>query len=314
MQSLSLRIAERRAEADSIISLDLVSPDGGELPSWDPGAHITLTLRNGLLRQYSLCGRREARDRYRIGVLREQNGRGGSSFVHDGLAVGDVVAARAPVNHFPLEQSDRYSFIAGGIGITPIMPMVEALDAAGADYELFYGARNITRMAFRDELQSYGERVRFWPEDRNGIIPLEELVAKANGALIYACGPAPMLDRLQEICAQRGVADRLRMERFSAGALAEPVGEARSFTAVIASTGQEIDVAADQTLLNALLDAGVDVVFSCEEGTCGTCEMKVLEGEPEHRDFILSESQKKSGKYIMPCVSRATSKRIVLDI
>ena len=226
-----------------------------------------------------------------------------------------VIEASEPVNRFVLEPVERYCFIGGGIGITPLLPMIESARASGADWELFYGARNRGRMAFRDELAALRQQVHFWPQDEEGVLPLRDLVTKAGNALIYACGPGVMLDRLQEACDQVGASDRLRLERFSGADLLEVEhGETLPFTAVIASTGQEIPVGPTQTLLDALLDAGVDVIFSCEEGTCGTCELKVVEGTPDHRDHILTESQKASGQYIMPCVSRSLSSRIVLDI
>lgn len=312
---LSLKVLQRNKESEGVASFILGDAHGGQLPVWAPGAHIAIRLANGLTRQYSLCGESGDRRRYRIAVLNEPDGRGGSSFIHTNLNVGDAVEAGGPVNHFAFERSERYLFIAGGIGITPLLPMILSAEAMGADWELFYGARSRGRMAFHDELAALQDRVHFWPQDERGLLPLHDLVANAGNALIYACGPGPLLDQLQEVCRQSAASDRLHIERFSSAGLPDTAsGEWLPFTAVVASTGQEILVSQTQTLLDALLDAGVDPLFSCEEGTCGTCEMKVLEGTPDHRDFILTESQKQSCKYIMPCVSRSLSSRIVLDI
>jgi len=315
MQRLSLKVVERHEVAEGVASFILGDAHGRPLPSWSAGAHIAIRLPNGLTRQYSLCGKADDALRYRIAVLNEQNGRGGSSYIHANLNAGDVLEAGEPVNHFNLEPGANYLFIAGGIGITPLLPMIDSVEAKGADWRLFYGARDRHHTAFHDELASFGDRVHFWPQDERGVLPLQDLVSTAGAALIYACGPGGMLDSLQAVCDQNGAGERLRIERFSGTGLPEtPAGESSEFIAVVASTGQEVVVKPDQTLLNALLDAGVDALFSCEEGTCGTCELKVIEGTPDHRDSILSESQKQSGQYIMPCVSRALSGRIVLDI
>lgn len=285
-------ISSRRTIADDVVEIELSGP---ALPAWTPGSHIDLHLAPGLVRQYSLVG-----PGLRIAVLREPAGRGGSAFVHDRLRVGDRVEIGGPRNHFALLDAPRYLFVAGGIGITPILPMTAAAEAAGAEWRLLYGGRSRSSMAYLDRLDDPRVTVR-----TGGLLDLRTAVADAPGAQVYGCGPAPMLDALVASCPAAHV------ERFT------PVGgdlPERPFDAVLARTGATVHVPAGTSLLTAVEAAGVDVLQSCREGTCGTCEVGVLEGEPEHRDAVLDETDRTAGDAMMLCVSRARGERLVLDL
>src|SRR4051794_1972186 len=193
-----LSVVSKDVAADGVVTLVLARPDGGRLPDWAPGAHIDVTLANGATRQYSLCGDRWDAHTYRVGVLREIEGRGGSAYVHDELVVGDVVAFGGPRNNFVLAPSPRYVFIAGGIGITPLIPMVHQADLVGADWALLYGARSRSSMAFLDDLARYGDRVRVHPQDEQGLLPLDAWLGGArDDTIVYCCGPGPLLDAVQ---------------------------------------------------------------------------------------------------------------------
>lgn len=298
-------VLERRDLAQGVVGLSVGAADGGVLPSWRPGAHIELVLADGLVRQYSLCGDPGDESTWRLGVLREG---AGSAFVHERLAVGDRLVARGPRNHFVLEDAPGYLFLAGGIGITPILPMVAAAHAAGAEWRLVYGGRRRSAMAFLDELSRYGERVEVRPQDEFGLLDLDAaLSGLAPGTLVYCCGPEPMLAAVEERCP----AGALRIERFSA----KPVGGAdHAFEVELALSGRTLAVEAGRSILETVEEAGVTVLSSCREGTCGTCETAVLGGEPDHRDSVLTEDERAEGGFMMICVSRARGRRLVLEL
>ncbi|KAA9150056.1 oxidoreductase [Amycolatopsis acidicola] len=280
------------------------------MPAWEPGAHVDLILGADLERQYSLCGDPGELSHWRLGVLREPESRGGSSYVHETLAVGDRVACRGPRNNFALVEADKYLFIAGGIGITPILPMIAACEDAGKPWRLYYGGRRESSMAFRGELARYGGRVAFLPQDTHGLLDLATILGTPGpGTAVYCCGPGALLDAVEERC-PAGV---LHLERFrpKEGALA---GVNVAFEVELEASGITLTVGADQTLAEAIEAAGVDLPTSCREGTCGTCETYVLEGEPEHRDSYLGAEEQASGEVIMPCCSRSRSPRLVLDL
>src|SRR5215213_7313357 len=198
----TLRVTAMQIQADGVLTLDLASPSGGRLRDWTPGSHIDLVLPSGLTRQYSLCGDRWDPATYRVGVLREPAGRGGSAFVHDELAVGDLVGVGGPRNNFPLVPSEQYLFVAGGIGITPILPMVRQADLLGADWRLLYGGRRRGSMAFLEEMSGYGGRVLLRPEDEPGLLDLAGFLGEPRGGVrAYACGPAPLLAATERACA-----------------------------------------------------------------------------------------------------------------
>ncbi|MEO3763901.1 PDR/VanB family oxidoreductase [Streptomyces sp. B5E4] len=310
---LDLVVDGRHVAADGVLALTLRRPAGGELPAWEPGAHVDLLLDGGLVRQYSLCSDPADRRTWRIAVLREAAGRGGSAQVHDRLHKGTEVRARGPRNTFALRPAARYRFIAGGIGITPILPMVAAADAAGADWSLLYGGRTRASMAFTGELARYGDRVGIAPQDESGLLDLAPYLAGAGpDTLVYCCGPAPLLDAVAQRCGGRPPAT-LHMERFQPRT-APREGTDHAFEVVLAHSGRTLTVPADASVLDTVRAAGVEVLYSCTEGTCGTCETDVLEGTPDHRDSLLSEEEREAGESMMICVSRCRGPRLVLGL
>jgi ferredoxin-NADP reductase len=309
----NLVVTTRTRVADGVVSLTLRRPDGRPLPSWTPGAHIDLLLDGGLIRQYSLCGDPAERDAWRIAVLREPQGRGGSAYVHDYLPEGAAARVRGPRNNFPLRPAARHLFIAGGVGITPILPMVEAAEAAGADWRLLYGGRTRTSMAFLDRLTPYGDRVLVRPQDESGLLDLASYLGPPEkDTLVHACGPEPLLRAAQEQCAD-WPPGTLGIERFAPVQAAES-RPAEAFEVVLARAGLTLTVPPDRSVLEAVEEAGVDVDFSCREGTCGTCETDVLDGTPDHRDSLLSDEDRAAGDTMLICVSRSCGPRLVLDL
>ncbi|MER5834547.1 PDR/VanB family oxidoreductase [Streptomyces sp. NPDC002130] len=314
----TLVVARRTLAADGVVSLTLRRPDGGMLPAWTPGAHIDVLLGSGdgdgdLIRQYSLCGDPADREAWQIAVLREPRGRGGSAYVHDHLREGAAVRVRGPRNNFPLRPAARHLFIAGGVGITPIIPMVEAADAAGWDWRLLYGGRTRTSMAFLDRLAPYEGRVLVRPQDEFGLLDLAaHLGVPEEGTLVHACGPEPLLRAVQEQCAD-WPPGTLGVERFAPAATAL-TGPAAAFELELARSGLTLTVPPDRSVLETVEEAGVAVEFSCREGTCGTCETDVLDGEPDHRDSLLTEDERAAGDTMLICVSRSCGPRLVLDL
>jgi ferredoxin-NADP reductase len=307
-----LVVAERTPVADGVVSLVLEHPGGQDLPAWTPGAHVDLVLGPDLTRQYSLCGSPADRGRWRLGVLLDEGGRGGSRFVHERLEAGARLPVRGPRNHFPLVASERYVFVAGGIGITPILPMVAQAQATGADWTLFYGGRRSASMAFRDELGAYGERVVLRPEDEHGMLDLATILAPQQDTLVYACGPEGLLQAVEQRCAAWPPGS-LHVERFAAKPVAEGA-VATGFEVVCQRSGITVTVPPDRSILEVVQEAGVNALSSCLEGVCGTCETAVVEGSPDHRDSLLSEEEKEAGDFMMICVSRSNSPRLVLDL
>lgn len=308
-----VRVAEKVTEADGVVSLVLHLPSGEPLPDWSPGAHVDLLLDGAATRQYSLCGDPADAASYRLGVLRDENGRGSSRFVHDRLEVGDTVHVRGPRNNFPLVPSPKYLFIAGGIGITPILAMIRGAEAAGADWKLMYGGRTRGSMAFRGELEQYGNRVAICPQDETGLLDLAGLLAEPTPATkVFCCGPEPLLNAVERSCAH-WPSGSLHVERFVAKPLSEPV-LSTPFEVQLRGSGVAVAVDPDQSVLDAVEAAGVSVLSSCREGTCGTCETAVLEGTPDHRDSILDTEARERGESMMICVSRSCTPRLVLDL
>jgi ferredoxin-NADP reductase len=317
-----LVVARKATAADGVTVLDLRDVAGAPLPGWQPGAHIDLLLGPGLVRQYSLCGAPADAETWRIAVLREAAGRGGSQQVHDVLAEGSAVRACGPRNHFVLEPAGRYLFIAGGIGITPILPMLAAADAAGAGWTLTYGGRTRSSMVFGDELQSrYGDRVVLQPQDEMGLLDLDELLGEPSpDTLVYCCGPELLLAAVESRCA-RWPEGALHVERFAPRSgtrdevtAAGPSAAAGAFEVELAQSGMLICVNAETSILRAVEAAGVQVLSSCTEGICGTCETAVLGGVPDHRDSLLTPAERAAGDTMMICVSRSVTPRLVLDL
>src|SRR6516165_1582627 len=311
-----LVVAGRDVLADGVVALSLEDPIGRSLPGWTPGAHIDLMLSASLVRQYSLCGSPADTHTWHIAVLRDPQSRGGSDFVHDKLQVGSAVRVRGPRNHFPLVSAPRYQFIAGGIGITPILPMIESAEAAGAQWHLAYGGRTRESMAVVERLSAYGERVTIWPQDEHGLLDLQGILGSAReDTLVYCCGPEALLSAVEGACAS-WPAGALHVERFAAkpGADQPASGALETFEVVCQRSGITVTVPPDRSVFEVLEDVGVGVLGSCMEGICGTCETAVIEGTPDHRDSVLGDEEQARNDAMMLCVSRSLSDRLVLDL
>lgn len=311
-----LVVRRRTSPAEGIALLDLAHPDNEDLPRWEPGAHVDLILDDGLTRQYSLCGDPSESGVWRVGVLLDANSRGGSKFVHDNLHEGTTVRVRGPRNHFPLVDAMRYRFIAGGIGITPIAAMLESVERDGQDWTLLYGGRTRASMAFADELaERFPDRVTIWPQDERGLLDLETLLKEPDeSTLIYCCGPEPLLNAVEQNCTG-WPPGALHLERFAAKTVVtDPSATRQSIEVVCQRSGMTLDVPADKSILEVLEEADVPIMASCYEGVCGTCEVRVLEGTPDHRDSMLSDAEKAAGEVMMVCVSRSLTERLVIDL
>lgn len=304
--------------ADRVVSLTLSPSDDSAALPWQPGAHIDVILPDGTERQYSLTGH-EAGRTWTIAVLREEAGRGGSAQVHDVVSVGDHLRVRGPRNNFALVEAPSYLFIAGGIGITPILPMVAEVEGRGIPWTLVYLGRTRTSMAFAQELKDrYGSRVTIHVDDEDGFADLAQIVdGAAPDAAIYGCGPEGLLGALEKIVSSissdPAVAERLHIERFLAKA-PDPAAVDTAFEVEIASSGAVLEVPADRTILEVLQENDVFISYSCLEGTCGTCETVVLEGEVDHRDSILTPAEKAANDMMYVCVSRANCSRLRLEL
>lgn len=307
-------VAAAETVADDVVLLTLRPADQAHLPAWTPGAHLDLILGDGpteVVRQYSLCGSPATRDSYQVAVLRAPDSRGGSEAVH-GLAEGDRLRIRGPRNHFPLVSSPRYVFVAGGIGITPMIPMIEEADAAGADWVLHYGGRSSDSMAFRELLTKYGDRVHLVPQDQAGLLDLDAVLGTpAPQTLVYCCGPEPLLRAVEERC-HAWPSNSLHLERFTPKERVDD-GDDAAFEVVLQRSGLTIQVPPGTSVFDSMREAGVSVLGSCLEGICGTCEQTVLEGDVDHRDSVLDEEEQASNECMMVCVSRARGPRLVLD-
>ncbi|MGH4000008.1 MAG: ferredoxin reductase, partial [Pseudonocardiaceae bacterium] len=251
-----VRLAERLDLADGVVGLVLESVVGDRLSSWGPGAHIDLVPDGGEARQYSLCGSPDETDRYRVAVLRVDDGRGGSIRIHDKLAEGDELDMRGPRNHFRFEPAAAHVFIAGGIGITPILPMLAVAEADGSDWRLAYGGRSRSSMAFLDELEAYGDRVDLWPQGECGFLDVAEILGQpVPGRRVYCCGPEPLLAAVEQEMRARPD-ESLHVERFSPREPVDKGGDA--FEVEVASSGQRIAVAEGESILDALAGVGVE--------------------------------------------------------
>ncbi|MEW1708930.1 PDR/VanB family oxidoreductase [Microbacterium sp. NPDC089190] len=305
-------VRERRDAADGIVVLDLERATG-TLPHWSPGAHIDVVLPDGLERQYSLCGSPSARGTWRIGVLREREG---SVWLHENAHVGATLRVRGPANHFLFAPTAgrSYVFVAGGIGITPIVPMIEAAEAAGAAWTLLYVGRSRSTMAFVDELeQRHGDRVEVFAADEGRRLDIpRRLGTPVARTVVYACGPARLLEALDATMAvwPRG---SLHVERFEAKVLGPPVWT-EPFEVDLMMSGLTVTVPPERSILDVVEENGIVVPSSCRVGTCGTCEVAVVYGDVEHRDSVLSPEEQEANRTMMPCVSRAACDRITLEL
>ncbi|MFB6963304.1 PDR/VanB family oxidoreductase [Streptomyces sp. NPDC056309] len=307
---LDLLVRRMTWEADGVLSVELVHPDGKPLPAWTAGAHLDLHV-GGYVRQYSLCGDPGDPTTYRLGILDEPSSRGGSRHVHTRLRPGQTVRVTGPRNHFALEPAAFHVFLAGGIGITPILAMARQADRDGVPYRLVHGGRSRASMAFGAELSALtGGEVTFVPQDEQGHIDLAAALRDLPAdALVYCCGPEPLLKAVEEACP----ADRLRLERFAAPVV-ERDGDDTAFEVECRTSGVTLNVGAATSILEAAENAGLTVNSSCRDGICGSCETRVLAGTPDHRDHLLSEAEHAADETMMICVSRCASDRLVLDL
>ena len=317
---MSVRVARKIAETADICTLELVAEGGGPLPAFSAGSHIDVQVPGnaGLTRQYSLCNDSQESHRYLIGVLRDPVSRGGSVAMHE-LQPGQVLHISAPKNHFPLAHDARRSLLlAGGIGVTPILCMAERLANSGAAFEMHYCTRSRERTAFYDRIASAGfaGQVQFHFDDGAAVQKLDIaklLSAPTPGLHLYVCGPKGFMDAVLASARAQGWPEaQLHYEFFSAEVVKSDSDA--SFEVKLASSGRTIRVAADQTVTQALSAAGVEVQTSCEQGVCGTCLTRVLEGVPDHKDLYLTPEEQAANDQFMPCCSRAKTPLLVLDL
>ncbi|GAA5232368.1 oxidoreductase [Verticiella sediminum] len=316
-QGVALQLAQLRYEAHQIVSFELVDPDGRPLPSFTAGAHIDVLLPEARVRSYSLLNDPVETHRYVIAVQRDAAGKGGSIWMHDVPRVGSLMYARPPANDFPLAEAASTSFfLAGGIGITPVLAMVRRLCALGKPWHLVYAARSARHAAFVAELRRLAQaghgRFDLWLDDERGRpldIPgtLAEVDAEAD---VYCCGPKGMIDAFLDAASGRPEA-RVHYERFGA---AGPAATQGGYAVVLARTGQRLSVPAGKTILDVLTENDVDVQYACSSGVCGTCRTIVIEGVPDHRDDYLTEEERQRNDCIMVCCSGSRSAELVLDL
>lgn len=317
-RTIGLTVVDRQVVAhdQDVVALTLVGTAAGPLAPWHPGAHLDIHLPSGRVRQYSLCGDPARRDTYRIAVRRIPDGGGGSAEVHDVLSVGAAVTTNGPRNAFPLtvpgygSPTQRLRFIAGGIGITPILPMLGHAESFGIDWSMIYVGRSLDSLPFLDEVARFGARVEIRTDDVHGVPTAADLLNDCpDGTAVYACGPAPMLTAIRSELAGRDNVE-LHFERFAA----PPVLDGEEFAVSVASTGVSVRVSADETLLSALRRAGVSASYSCQQGFCSTCRTRVLSGRVDHRDTLLTDPERADGMMLV-CLSRARhGERLVLDL
>ncbi|MFB7468424.1 PDR/VanB family oxidoreductase [Streptomyces sp. NPDC056224] len=295
-------IVSRTEPAQGVLELTLRS---SELPAWTPGAHVDVTLPSGLVRQYSLCGDPADNGTYRIAIRLVEDGRGGSREAHAQLVEGAELELRPPRNRFELVPAASYVFVAGGIGITPILPMLRAATAAGAGWTLLYGGRSRASMPFLPELALHGDRVTVVPQDEAGLPDLAPLAAARPGTLVYCCGPEPLM-RAVTAAVPPGVP--VHLERFTPAA----PGPAEAFTVELHRSGRTVEVGPGESTLAAVRRALPDTPYSCEQGFCGTCQHRFLSGEVDHRDDLLTDLEREDSMLL--CVSRAKGAHLTLDL
>jgi ferredoxin-NADP reductase len=304
-------VVAREPAADSVVLLELAPLPGATLPRWQAGAHIDVIVPSGDARQYSLCGERGGAT-WRIGVLRESEGRGGSEWLHS-LQPGATIRVAGPRNHFEFtaDRGTRYLFLAGGIGITPISAMLDAAAAAGVDYELHYSGRSRSTMALAAELTAaHPGRVTLHPSDEGQRLDLPALFAALPPfTTTYCCGPAHYIEAVETAAVGR----QLRVERFEPKELGEPLLH-EAFEVELAYSGLELTVPPERSILDVVEEAGVLVLSSCKEGTCGTCETRVMAGEIDHRDSILTPDQQAANDVMYICVSRSAGDKLTLEL
>jgi len=315
---MKVKVVRKTKEAEGIASFELAREDGASLPGFSAGSHIDVHLPSGWVRQYSLCNDANESHRYRIAVLRDAASRGGSISMHDDVREGDVIEISEPRNHFPLVHAQRTLLFAGGIGVTPLLCMAQRLSAIDADFTLHYSTRSRERTAFLGEITqaSFSDKVQLHFDDESSSQILDvpsALGSPTAGTHVYICGPAGYIDHVLKTAQGMGwPQEQLHLEYFSAAP--QDTSADQAFDIKIASSGKTIRVAADQTVVRALEAEGIDVLTSCEQGVCGTCITRVLEGECDHRDMYFTDEEKAANDQFTPCCSRARSAVLVLDL
>ena len=314
--ALKLVTRSVHSPADRVVSIELGAGDGSPLPGWTPGAHIDLHLPSGRVRSYSLHGDPRDRGSYQVAVLKVEHGRGGSAEVHRIAAPGTELPASVPLNSFSMEPASHYLFIAGGIGVTPLLPMALAAARAGEPWTFVYGGRTRTSMAFLDRLSRLpGGRLEVVPQDELGLPDLaRSFAALPAGAAAYCCGPAGMLAAAADAGASARPDVAVRVERFGAPADPAAGNGDRPFEVELARSGVTIEVPAGVSVLDAVRARIGGVMSNCEQGICSSCETAVLAGTPDHRDSVLTPKEKAAGRSMMICVSRSLTPRLVLDL
>jgi tetrachlorobenzoquinone reductase len=315
---LRVRVHAVTWEAEGILSYELRDPSGAALPAFTAGSHIDLNLPTGLVRSYSLVNPQDERHRYVVAVQKDRASRGGSTWVHDKLRTGDIIVISAPRNNFPLAEDAAHSLlIAGGIGVTPLWCMMQRLAALGRSAEFIYCVRTRKEAAFRAPIEALGAaggvKVLFNYDGEPGgkMLDIAGVAAAASPQThLYCCGPLPMLEAF-EAATKELPRERVHVEYFTAK---EAPAAAGGFTVVLAKSGKSFQIAPGKTILETLFDAGINVASSCLEGVCGTCETRVLEGVPDHRDVVLTESERKASKTMMICCSGSKTDKLVLDL
>jgi vanillate O-demethylase ferredoxin subunit len=318
MSTLAVKVEKKVREAEDIVSFEFASVDGKPLPPFSAGSHIDVHVSEGLVRQYSLCNDPTESHRYQIAVLRDPNSRGGSVAVHEQIKVGDVIRISEPRNHFALGHAEHYLLLAGGIGVTPILCMAERLATIGASFEMHYCSRAPERTAFLERIKAskFADRVQlhFDSGDAGQKLALDQVLAATGpGTHIYVCGPAGFIEFVTGTASNHGwPAERVHLEYFGAAPV-DTSGDT-AFEVKIASSGVTYTIPADKSVCAALLEQGIDIPISCEQGVCGTCITRVLEGTPDHRDLYFTDEEKARNDQFTPCCSRARTKLLVLDL
>ncbi|HVZ44497.1 MAG TPA: PDR/VanB family oxidoreductase [Ramlibacter sp.] len=318
MTQLTVKVVRKTREAQDIAGFELARPDGGALPGFSAGSHIDVHLPGGGTRQYSLCNDSAETHRYRIAVLRDPNTRGGSASMHDAVREGDTIQISEPRNHFPLVHAARTLLFAGGIGVTPLLCMAQRLAKIGSDFTLHYSTRSPERTAFRDEILASGfsDRVVFHFDDgaADQILNVPAVVGTPDpGTHLYVCGPAGYINHVLQVAQGMGwPSAQIHLEYFSA--TPQDTAGDRAFDVKLASSGKTYRVEANETVVQALARQGVEILYSCEQGVCGTCITRVLEGECDHRDMYFTDEEKAKNDQFTPCCSRAKSSLLVLDL
>lgn len=317
--SLRVRVARKAVEAEGISSFELVGADGAPLPAFSAGSHVDVSLPGGLTRQYSLCNDPTETHRYLIAVLRDTASRGGSRAMHDLVHEGDTLTISTPKNHFALaHEAESHLLLAGGIGITPLLCMAERLSNVGAAFQMHYCTRSRARTAFAERISAsaFAPRVQFHHDDGPAGQRLDVAALLADrpaGRHLYVCGPQGFMDAVLGSARAGGWPPaQLHYEFFSADVA--PVAGDAAFEVQLASSGRIVVVPADRSIVRALAEAGVTVATSCEQGVCGTCLTRVIEGVPDHRDLYLTPEEQAAGDQFLPCCSRSRSARLVLDL